>query len=82
MVISRLRLEGLEAQAAAWNAQALTCLHDARMELDSGNELCGRRWSVHTLMVDAGHVADVAFLCTFDLAGEHLFQLFSFRLID
>ena len=46
------------------------------------NELCGRRWSVHTLMVDAGHVADVAFLCALDLAGEHLFKLFSFGLID
>ena len=46
------------------------------------NELCGRRWSVQTLMVDAGHVADLAFLCTLDLAGEHLFKLLSFGLFD
>ena len=26
------------------------------------NELCGRRWTVQVLLVDAGYIADVAFL--------------------
>lgn len=26
------------------------------------NELCGRRWTVQTLLTDAGYIADVAFL--------------------